>query len=273
MARYSIRQIRRILGHSRVSIRGLISSGLLAPGRGVRRSFQFSYQDLVLLRTAQELAEAGVPARRIARSLLRLRKQLPRDRPLSGIRVEAQGDNVIVTDGTTRWRADDGQYLLAFETSSAGKAIALTECGKAERASRALHLFIEGCRLEEIDAPQAIVAYQKAVSEDACQAGAYANWGRLLHAGGNLADAASVYIEGVKSCPHDILILFNFAVLREDQGRIEEAIVLYTNVLDQASDYADAHYNLARLYQDSGRFKEAVRHLNAYRKYEFEPEH
>ncbi|HEV2008695.1 MAG TPA: tetratricopeptide repeat protein [Burkholderiales bacterium] len=261
------------MGHSRVSIKGLISSGLLAPVRGVRRSLQFSYQDLVLLRTAQELAEAGVPARRIARSLLRLRNQLPRDRPLSAVRVGAQGDDVIVSDGANRWRADDGQYLLAFEASSASQAIALTDGSNAEPASRALDWFVEGCRLEEIDAPQAMAAYQKAVSEDACQAGAYANWGRLLHAGGHLAEAASVYVEGVKSCPEDVLILFNFAVLREDQGRTDEAITLYTTVLEKAPDFADAHYNLGRLYQDSGHLKDAVRHLNAYRKYELEPEH
>ena len=273
MARYSIRQIQRILGRSRVSIRGLIGSGLLVPGRGVRRSLQFSYQDLVLLRTAHELAEAGVPARRIARSLLRLRQQLPRDRPLSGVRVNAQGDHVVVTDGASRWRADDGQYLLTFETSPAGDAIALPDSSQSTSESCAFDWFIEGCRLEEIDAPQAMAAYEKAVREDAGQAGAYANWGRLLHAGGHLAEAASVYAEGVKSCPEDILILFNFAVLREDQGRNEEAIMLYMNVLEKAPDFADAHYNLARLYQESGQFKEAVRHLNAYRRYGHEPEH
>lgn len=94
-----------------------------------------------------------------------------------------------------------------------------------------------------------------------------------MHARGHLEEAASVYAEGVKSCPQDVLILFNFAVLREDQGRKEEAATLYTNVLEKAPDFADAHYNLARLYQDSGHFKEAVRHLNAYRKYELEPQH
>ena len=41
---------------------------------------------------------------------------------------------------------------------------------------------------------------------------------------------------------------------------------LHERVLAEDSRYADAHYNLARLYEQMGRGVAAVRHLRTYRK-------
>jgi hypothetical protein len=70
-------------------IRTLITAGFVTPARGPRGAWQFSFQDLIVLRTAQALADANVPARRITRSLRELRRHLPETMPMSGLRIGA----------------------------------------------------------------------------------------------------------------------------------------------------------------------------------------
>ena len=66
--------------------------------------YLFSFQDLIVLRTAQALATAKVPARRIASSLRELRRHLPDAMPLSGLSIGAVGDRVVVKEGASAGR-------------------------------------------------------------------------------------------------------------------------------------------------------------------------
>ena len=61
---------------------------------------------------------------------------------------------------------------------------------------------------------------------------------------------------------------FNLGVAIEDQGRRAEAIACYRVALSLDDRLADAHFNLARLYEASGDLESAraaVRHLRSYR--------
>jgi len=55
-------------------------------------------------------------------------------------------------------------------------------------------------------------------------------------------------------------------VLLEDTGRGSEAADVYRALLAQSPDMADAHYNLALLYEQVGKPKEAIRHMAQYRR-------
>jgi len=55
-------------------------------------------------------------------------------------------------------------------------------------------------------------------------------------------------------------------VLLEDLEREAEAAVAYREALAQDPGLADAHFNLARLYEQAGNPKDALRHLLAYRR-------
>src|SRR5436305_990067 len=76
---------------------------------------------------AEALAAAKVPARRIARSMKALRRQLPPAMPLSGLSIAAEANRVVVREGARRWQADSGQYLLAFDTSPADGSLRVLE--------------------------------------------------------------------------------------------------------------------------------------------------
>jgi len=110
----STAEVSRILGMKEARIREIVRSGFLRPARRGRR-YAFSFQDLVVLRAARELLERRVPAARIRRALAALARELPEDRPLSGLRILADGKHVAVESGDRRWQPETGQILLHFE--------------------------------------------------------------------------------------------------------------------------------------------------------------
>ena len=265
MASYTARQVHEILGLSRGMITRLVESGFVKPARGPRREWHFSFQDLVVLRAAKGLRDAKLPARRISASLRKLRAQLPDRLPSRGLRIAAIGNALAVREGRDRWRNADGQYLLAFDVAAPhGELVVLDQpVGKT-----AEDWFREAARVEGKDPGRAIALYREALAARAHHDGIYANLGRLLHAAGELAEAAGVYREAIRRYPHDATLSFNFGVLLEDLGRPAQAIARYEEALEKDPRFADACYNLALLYEASGREKDAVRCFNAFRKLE-----
>jgi tetratricopeptide (TPR) repeat protein len=265
VSEYSIRDVQRTLGLSRSMILGLVKSGYVSPELGPRRAYRFTFRDLVVMRTAQELLAAKIPARRVARTLQRLRAQLPADSPLGGLRIRAAGDRIVVQDGARQWDAGTGQYVLDFSaTADAGSVCSLASAAAAEVS--ASEWFERGCGLEESDPESAVAAYRSAIERDPAFAGAYLNLGRLLHEQGRLSEAEAVYRQGIARCASDALLRYNLGVLLEDQGRRPAALEAYREALALQNDLADCHYNIALLYQASGHTKAALRHLNAYRR-------
>src|SRR5437867_1083716 len=118
MKHFEIREAARILDLPEERIRSCVRAGFLTPGRGPGRKYQFTFQDLLLLKTTKGLIDSGVPARRVARLLSSLRSQLSEDMHLSGLTIYADGRRVVVGDGTARWEPDSGQFLFNFDVAS-----------------------------------------------------------------------------------------------------------------------------------------------------------
>src|ERR1700753_2152849 len=114
---YTTRDLQRLLGVGESSLRTLIRAGHVRPRKGVRGRLQFTFQDLIILRTARSLSGAKVPTRRLNRCLRQLREALPADMPLSGLSITAIGDQVAVREGRQHWDTESRQYLLALDVS------------------------------------------------------------------------------------------------------------------------------------------------------------
>lgn len=265
MSEYSSRQVREILGLSSTLIARFIEAGFVKPQRGARREYRFSFQDLVVLRAAKGLDQANLPPGRIARSLRRLRQYLPDSLPANGLKIAAAGDQVVVVEGRSRWRALDGQYLLAFEVAAPkGEVVFVEPAPPIQRSSE--DLYEEALQMEGIDSAKALLLYGEALASGQCDAGLYVNLGRLLHEKRDYLKAEAVYRNGLEHYPAEPLLAFNCAVLMEDRKRAHDAIELYRKALALDPKLSDAHYNLALLYEADGKRREAIRHLNAYRK-------
>lgn len=270
MRSYSVRDVQRVLRLSPAVTRGLIRAGFVKAARGPRRAYRLSFQDLIVLRAARALIDARIPAKRIHRSLERLRRDLPASLPLSGLAISAVGDHVVVRDGETRWQADSGQYLLGLDVTLEDGVLQVVEhkvpAPPAPAAPPAPDWFAQGLTLENTDPEGAVAAYRQAADENPRNAAASINLGRLLHVLGRTVEAEEVYRRALGHAALDPLLLFNQAVLLEDVGKTEAALAAYQAALAGDPDLADCHYNLARLYESLGRQQHAIRHLGEYRR-------
>ena len=272
MQSYSVQDVERVLRLSRGTIRGLVQAGFVKPSRGARREYQFSFQDLIVLRAARALIEAKVPRRRIRRALDDLRRHLPDEVPLSGLSISAVGEQVVVREGRNHFQAVDGQYLLGLDVEIEQGEVRVVECKPEPPRSPAparvpeRNWFARALELETSDPAAALRAYEHAVKENPDDASAWTNWGRLLHEQGRMLDAERVYRRAQGTCEPDAVLMFNFGVLLEDLGRAGPALEAYMSAIGNDPNLADCHYNLARLYEAAGKIQHAIRHLGQYRR-------
>ena len=270
MQQFGMREVERLLGLPRSAIHGLIRAGFVAPTRGARNAYRFSFQDLIVLRTARALAAAKVPTRRINQSLRALRRKLPATMPLAGLAIGAVGDRVVVRQGASRWQAESGQYLLAFDGDPAEGSMKVVE-RSAPPAPDADAWFEQGRALEGDDAAAARAAYAHAIAADPTHAGAQINLGVLLQEAGRLDEAERHYRRALAACGGDALLWYNLGVLLTDRDRRSEALQAYERALKISPRMADCHYNMALLCEALNRPKQALRHMAQYRRLVHKP--
>jgi tetratricopeptide (TPR) repeat protein len=263
---YGVREVEKLLRLPRSTIRALIDAGFVSPSRGPRKAWRFSFQDLIVLRTAQALVAAKVPAKRITRSVKELRRHLPQAMPLSGLSICAVADRVVVKEGTSRWQAESGQYLLAFEGDPANGSLSVIERKKPAPKVSAQECFDRAVDLEETDPEAAFAAYAEAIAADPKLVDAHVNRGWLLHEAGRFDEAEQAYRTGISVCPGEPLLLYNLGVLLADLDRKKEALEVYKGALQANPGFADCHYNLALLCEELGMPREAIRHMAQYRR-------
>jgi DNA-binding transcriptional MerR regulator len=290
---YSAQDVAKMLGLPPRRLRAYLRAGLLSAERQENGRLRFSFQDLLLLRTAEGLVAERIPPRRVVHALKKLRQRLPEARPLTGVPLSADGNRVVAHDGRARWQPDTGQVLLAFPETDSPSArqtpvspcapfvarpaptvaaplpdpgeSAVDDPGSGDRAVSADDLYRIAATLEESDPVHAAHTYRQVLALDPQHAAAHVNLGRLLHEAGEIAEAESHYRATLALRGDDAIAAFNLAVAIEDQGRTDEALEQYERALAIDSGNPDAHYNAARLYEKSGQLAAAFRHLRAYR--------
>ncbi len=264
---YSVRSLEK-MGLRRSAITGLVNAGYVTPARGPRNEYLFSFQDVVLLRTALGLQAANVPQRKLLKSLRTLRGKLPAAVPLSGLRITAIGDEVAVREGGTHWEAKSGQLLFDFEVAGRDGSVSFMQRAPSVSTPEkgAADWFSEGESLEGNDPASAEAAYRRTLKLSPDHVYAYVNLGALLCEAGRCKEAVDLYEEAAKLAPDDPLVLFNTAIALEDQKRDREALASYERCLHLAPNLADAHFNTARLCDKLGDARGALRHFSAYRR-------
>lgn len=271
MKGFTTREVAEVLDLTPHQVRSYARSDLLAPGRGPRNEYLYSFQDIILLRTTRELMAARVDPRKIRRALRRLREQLPVGRPLSAVHVTAEGDHVVVRDRDTIWDPESEQVVFQFpvaELATKLEPIALRAVEERTQPDRmtADDWYNLGFDLEAVTPDQAQEAYRNALSRDPHHAEALLNLGRLVHEAGDAESAERHYREALAADPGNATASFNIGVALEDLERPLQAIKAYDQAIGADPDHASSHYNLYRLYEASGFPKDALRHLAQYKR-------
>jgi tetratricopeptide (TPR) repeat protein len=263
---YTLRRVQAMLGLSRSIVAGLIAEGFVVPTRGRRNEWRFTFQDLMLLRTAHALQASKIPPRRILRSLARLKAALPDELPLTGLRITAIGADVAVRGRDGRWQSDSGQLLMDFEVAPLAGSVAVLAREPSAQAPGAAAWFERGAALEATDPAAAEQAYREALARAPDLAEAYLNLGAMWCEAGRFDELARLSEQAVQHCPDSALIHFNRAVALDHLERLPEAAASYERSLALDPTLADAHYNLGRLREQLGDKRGALRHFSAYRR-------
>ncbi len=224
MKSYTTRDVARLVGLSEAQVRSQARVGYLSPDRGPSNAYRFSFQDLVLLRTAKALSDTHLAPRRIRGALRTLTRQLPAGRPLSALRISFDGDRVVVRDGSERWHPESGQLLLDLLVA-------------------------------DLD--------RRKQPHDPRLAPARVALGRWLQDDGHPELAIVEYRAALASNPAHPTAAFHLGTALESLDRTVEAIAAYRRALRNDDDMADAHLGLARVYGRLGKRAAARRHLEA----------
>lgn len=264
---FTLRRVQAMLGLSRTIVSGLIAEGFVAPTRGPRNEWRFTFQDLMLLRTAHALQRSQIPPRKILRSLKRLKATLPQQLPLTGLRITAIGADVAVLDRSGQWRADSGQLLMDFDVAPVAGSVAFLARETSPPAPPGAPAWFErGLALEATDPAAAEAAYRQALALAPDLEAAYLNLGAILSDEGRFQELALLSDDAVRHCPASSLTHFNRGVALDHLEHLPEAVASYEQSLALDPTLADAHYNLARLREQLGDKRGALRHFSAYRR-------
>ena len=271
MHAYDVKDLKRLFGLPPSAVRSLARAGNINPVRRKGR-LHYTFEDLLVLRTASALRAAKISARRINRTLQELRLALPAQVMLNQISLTALGDRIAIRENGTLRESETGQYALALEiveekgqlhVIARQEDAAPARSAAAAAAATADEIFDRALVLEDRAPSQAREAYEACLEADPDHLEARINLGRLLHADGRLAEAEKIY----RGANHrEPLLTFNLAVLLEDLGREPDAIKAYRETLAMDPQFADAHFNIARLYERAKDPQASLRHLLAYRR-------
>ena len=290
---FSARDVARIFGLTESRVRYWAQTGFINPstqGPGGRR--RYTFKDLVAIRAARELLDRGVPLQRVRKNLAALRDALPQlDTPLSHLRVQSDGDDLVVSCDEGSFEPVSGQLVLDFEVDAlqkeASQILQLDEKRKPEPApgppsageiqtsdsqpepaapGTAQGWFMRGCALDNLEGHEqdAMATYEQALSMDPGLAAALTNLGNLHYRQGRNAEALVAYERACNLDPDQPEARYNLANLLEEAGQVEEAIAEYRKVLQLREDFRDAHFNLALTLEQVGGRNQAIVHWERY---------
>ncbi|HKQ65159.1 MAG TPA: tetratricopeptide repeat protein [Methylomirabilota bacterium] len=263
---YGVRELTRILTLTPKRAGQLRRLDLLRGDSG------YTFRDLLALRAASSLLDAGASVRQIRSALTALRRQDPElQQPLAEVRLVLEGDRLVAQSDRVRFDPRTGQMVLALDSGGlAAAATATLATGMvrplAPPADQAETWFERASEWDGDPAQweDAVDAYRRVVSIDPTYAAAWNNLGLLLHRMGRYEEAGSAYHSALDQDAQCCEAAYNLGSLHEDRGEIEDAITDYRRALELSPDYADAHFNLAGALARNGRDGEAIKHWQRY---------
>ena len=263
---YGMRELTRILTLTPRRTGQLRRLGLLHGDSG------YTFRDLLALRAAGALLDAGASVRQMRESLEALRVRNPGlEQPLAEVRLVLDGGRLLAQSDRVKFDPRTGQLVLDLDTPSLEAAAAATLVTGLVRPMappvEQAETWFERASEWDTDPAQwddAIDAYRRVVSIDPTYAAAWNNLGLLLHRMGRYDEARDAYESALAQDATCCEAVYNLGSLAEDRGELEEAVRCYRQALALSPDYGDAHFNLAGALARSGRADEAIAHWQRY---------
>jgi DNA-binding transcriptional MerR regulator len=146
---YTCQQVMRITGLTRRQLAYWRNTGLINPQFQTSGGHsRFAFADLLALKTAKKLIDAGVSVQRIRKSIVSLTSFLPScTAPLTELSLVATGDMILVLHRETAFEALTGQEWI-YPVAELAREAALS---RGEHEPEQSDLFVESAEAESID--------------------------------------------------------------------------------------------------------------------------
>lgn len=183
----------------------------------------------------------------------------------------ADAGRVMVQEGEAAWNAESEQLQIDFAALPPTSRLSRVALSHSKVSKRSVHpisaaqWFDRGEALEDSAPDKAMVAYAHAIELDPLMSDARVNLGRLHQLAGRPGEAIHHYHEAL-SRGGDPTAAFNLGTALEELGRWAQAISAYSQAIRMDPGFADAHFNVSRLYELAGRRDAALRHLREYQR-------
>jgi tetratricopeptide (TPR) repeat protein len=264
---YTVSEVARLFDFKPARLRYWNRTGLLGPSARVDGRHYYTFADLVSVRAAKGLLEQGVALQQVRASVESLRQAFPSTlRPLSELRVVADGRSLVVQDERGAYEPTTGQAMLDFSVEGLeSEVVRLLHFDQDDR-TRAYEHYLEGCRYDENERTyaEAEEAYKKALALDPTLSNALTNLGNLEYRRDQLERAEQYYRRALECDPAQPEALYNLGFLCFERDEVETAIELFDQALRSDPSFADAHFNLAMALEEHGDASAAQPHWQHY---------
>lgn len=268
---YTRDEVCRLLGMREAVLEDWESHGF------VPRAEEYAFGDLVALKTLRQLRARRVRVERIRLILNSLRAKLSHVHdPLSELKIFTDGRRLAVQVDGRKMEPVTGQLLLDFDREEIRRLLQFP--GKraedtlnqaiAVRQREAVEWFERGVEMEQTGAPpeHIIEAYKKSIERDPEAAGPHLNLGTVYFHLKQWREAEAEYKAAIALRADYALAWFNLGNLHDENMDLDRALECYLKALECEPAHADAHYNVALLYQSRGDTMGAVKHWRTYLK-------
>lgn len=220
--------------------------GLIRSGQGTGGESGHAFQDLAVIRQADEALADGLSFRAVLRKLIASRSgQLTLD-----FRIEAQPAKV-----------------LQLRRRELPPLAALMDPTPMDTMSSAEELFHVASELDSGDPrshEKALRIYRRALEVDPYLVPALINLANIHYARDEIAEAQALYERGIALEPDVFESHFNLGNVLHDLGQYAAAQMCYRDALRLNPSYADAHFYLAVTLEKNGQSRDARTHWRAY---------
>lgn len=241
--------------------------GLIVPVREVRRLPYFDFQEVATARRLAEMLAAGMSPASIERKLAALARYVPGvERPLAQLSVIVEGKSILLRQGDGliepggQLRFDFAAAEEASDTPTTVDAEpSVPSCVMPDDTARAAAELEEAGHLD-----QAAEMYRAAMAAGGPTPELCFQVAELLYRLGDLSGARERYYMAVELDEDYVEARANLGCVLAELGQHDLAVAALQGALAFHPDYADAHYHLARILDESGAAADARDHWQAF---------
>jgi tetratricopeptide (TPR) repeat protein len=254
---FSTRAAARILAVSPDRIRYWVKHHLVKPATKRGRRHRFAFSDLLKMRMAKELLPRRQHLEPFRRRFDGIARYFGAVRPVTSLSLENHDGQILVRDGNLVFEAESGQLLLWCDSDR--------PAGKIEDSfgpARVRARFDEARRLAEADPLRAMMLYSDLIGREPGNFELHMRMASLLEREGDLAGATRHLLGAAMLVPANAEVHLRLGLLQREREEFELALQSFQRAIECDPLAAEAHRNLAELYERVGRKRDALRHLS-----------